>query len=207
MKAQQKTEPLDVASRLLRAVRKAERTAGDGAEVGGTGFTIIKRQDSPIIRLLDRSRIGQAELRAGEDIVLTFQAMAGALMLKPLSLERRDPSAHSTEPVAILDATARYKSWARAWSDRAKQSDPTLEIVVAAIVDERPFREIDYDLSLRNGRAADATVAGLRDYAARGGWGERNWRVEGSGVFRLRKPRPVITLLGLARRWDREAAA
>src|SRR6185437_4357080 len=92
------------------------------------------------------------------------------LMIRPLSMERSDRSASPAEPVAILDAVARYREWSRVWSVRAKRGDPTLEIVVAVVIDERPLRELDSDLRLRNGAASRALIAGLRDYAARAGW-------------------------------------
>ena len=62
-----------------------------------------------------------------------------------------------------------YQRFAKHWSIRSKLGDPTLEIMVAAIVDERAFSVIDDDLCLRHGKSIRATVAGLRDYAARSG--------------------------------------
>jgi hypothetical protein len=176
---------------MMRHVRKAERTSGDGSEISGTGFTILKRSDSPISRLLNSGAIGSAELQASEDICLAFHAISGALFLKPLSMERRDRSNSIHEPARVIDATSRYQAWARLWSDRSKRGDPTLEIVISAVWDERGFRTIEQDLNIRNGAAAKATAAGLRDYAARAGWAQgaasKRWLVSEGAVFRLRR--------------------
>lgn len=197
-------------SRVRKAIDGVERQSGNGDEISGTGFTILKRADTPITRLLTGGKIGPEELRAAEDITTAFHAQAGALFLKPQSLDRRDPSHGSSEPTRIIDAVTRYARWAGMWSVRASRGDPTLEIVVSAVIDERGFREIEADLGLRNGRAGAAAAAGLRDYAARAGWAQgeaaRAWLVGEGSVFRLRRVRPVETLSGMARRWDREAS-
>jgi hypothetical protein len=177
----------DLAVKMLREARKAERILGDGSEISGTGFTIIKRADSPVTRMLTSGAIGRPELQASEDICIAFRAISGALFLKPLSMERRDRSNSIHEPAGVVDAVSRYQHWANIWSARAKQGDPTLEIVIAAVWDERPFRVIEQDLGIRNGAATKATAAGLRDYAARAGWATGNasqkWLVsEGSGL-------------------------
>jgi hypothetical protein len=178
-------------SRVRRSVTKTERQTGAGEEIGGTGFTILKRRDRPITRLLENGQIGPEELQASEDITTAFHAQAGALFLKPLSMERRDPTHGACEPTKTIDAVARYHKWAKIWAIRTTHGDPTLEIVIAAVIDERGFREIEQDLRLRNGAASRAVAAGLRDYAARAGWAHgqasRKWLVTEGAVFRLRK--------------------
>jgi hypothetical protein len=193
----------DTLTAMKRAVRKAER------DQPGTGYTRLKQQSGPIQRLLDRRRIGPQELQAAEDITRAFHAIAGALMIRPISMERSDRSASPAEPVATLDAIARYREWSLLWSKRAKRGDPTLEIVVAVVVDERPLRELDGDLRLRNGAASRALIGGLRDYAARAGWLSGGGKVENGAVFRLRRSvgrRRESGMQALARKWDREAA-
>jgi hypothetical protein len=189
MKAAEKGS--DLAGQMLREVRKVERILGDGSEISGTGFTIIKRADSPVTRLLNSEAIGTAELQASKDICTAFRAISGALFLKPLSMERRDRSNSIHEPAGVIDAVSRYQRWANIWSARSKLGDPTLEIVIAAVWDERPFRVIEQDLSIRNGSASKATAAGLRDYAARAGWAtgtaSQKWLVDEGSVFRLRR--------------------
>ncbi len=209
----------DLAAKMLRRVRRAEQAALSAArtavkgevEDAGTGFTILRRQDSPITRLLDKGRIGPEELHAAEDIATAFAAMAGALMLHPMNLERTDRAASPFEPARTTDAVTRYKRWAAVWSARSRRGDPTLEIVIAAVIDERALRAIEGGLGIRNGRAAEALGAALRDYAARAGWASgacaQRWLVGDVGVFKLRRLRPIMTPLGLARKWDAEFAA
>jgi hypothetical protein len=98
--------------RLKRALRKAERRAGDGSDIGGTGATILKFLPAPLARLVDKKRIGTEEVRAADEIATAFHAQAGALLIKPPCLERRDPSHHAREPVFVIDAVTRYKRWA-----------------------------------------------------------------------------------------------
>jgi hypothetical protein len=69
--------------RLKRALRKAERRAGDGGEIGGTGATILKFLPAPLARLVDKKRIGTEEVRAADDIAIAFHAQAGALTTIP----------------------------------------------------------------------------------------------------------------------------
>jgi hypothetical protein len=157
--------------RMKRALRKAQRRSGEGRELGGTGATILKFLPAPLARLADRKRIGTEEIRAADDIAIAFHAQAGALMIKPPSLEKRDPTYQDHEPLWIIDAVVRYKKWAGHWTRRARSSgDRTLEIVVAAVIDERAFHAIEADIGIRHGVAARVVIAALRDYAARAGW-------------------------------------
>jgi hypothetical protein len=176
--------------RMKRAIRKAERRAGDGSEIGGTGATILKFRGSPVARLADKRRIGTEELRAADDITIAFHAQAGALMIKPPSLEKRDATYHSREPAIVIDAVSRYKRWARHWSARARDGDRMLEIVIAAVIDERAFHAIEADVGIRHGLAAKAVIAALRDYAARAGWTDRRtadaWIAAAEAVFARR---------------------
>jgi hypothetical protein len=158
-------------SRMKRALRKAQRRSGEGRELGGTGATILKFLPAPLARLADRKRIGAEEIRAADDIAIAFHAQAGALMIKPPSLEKRDATYQGHEPLWIIDAVARYKKWSAHWTLRARSSrDRTLEIVVAAVIDERAFHAIEADIGIRHGVAARVIIAALRDYAARAGW-------------------------------------
>jgi hypothetical protein len=177
--------------RLKRAIRRAERRSGDGREIGGTGATILRFRAAPLVRLIERQRIGTEEMRAADDITTAFHAQAGAVMIKSPSLEKRDAAYHGREPVWVIDAVSRYKRWARHWSRRTQHGDPTLEIVVAAVVDERAFYAIEADVGIRHGMAARVVIAALRDYAARAGWTDRNigeaWIKEAEAIFVLRQ--------------------
>jgi hypothetical protein len=178
--------------RLKRALRKAERRGGDGAEFGGTGGTILKFIPAPLARLADKKRIGAEEIRAADDIAVAFHAQAGALMIKPPSLEKRDATHHGREPVRVIDAVCRYKRWAQHWSARSRHGDRTLAIVIAAVIDERAFHAIEADIGVRHGVAARVTIAALRDYAARAGWTDRRtadaWIAAAAEAFAPRRP-------------------
>jgi hypothetical protein len=177
--------------RLKRTIRNAERRSGDGREIGGTGATILRLRPAPLVRLIEKQRIGTEEIRAADDITTAFHAQAGAVMIKSPSLEKRDATYHGGEPVWVIDAVSRYKRWARHWSQRAPHGDPTLEIVVAAVIDERAFYSIEADVGIRHGMAARVVIAALRDYAARAGWTDRNigeaWIKEAEAIFVLRQ--------------------
>src|SRR5262245_37471275 len=177
--------------RLKRAIRDAERRSGDGREIGGTGATILRLRPAPLVRLIEKQRIGTEEIRAADDITTAFHAQAGEVMIKSPSLEKRDATHHGREPVWVIDAVSRYKRWARHWSQRAQHGDPTLEIVVAAVIDERAFYAIEADIGIRHGLAARVVIAALRDYAARAGWTDRNigeaWTQEAEAIFVLRQ--------------------
>lgn len=181
--------------RLKRAIRNAERRSGDGREIGGTGATILRLRPAPLVRLIEKQSIGTEEIRAADDITTAFHAQAGEVMIKSPSLEKRDATYHGREPVWVIDAVSRYKRWARHWSQRAHHGDPTLEIVVAAVIDERAFYSIEADVGIRHGMAARVVIAALRDYAARSGWTDRNigeaWIKEAEAIFVLRQ-RPSI---------------
>ena len=177
--------------RMKRAIRKAERRAGDGTEIGGTGATILKFLPAPLVRLLEKKRIGTEEVRAADDIAVAFHAQAGALMIKPPSLDKRDATYQGHEPGWIIDAVARYKRWATHWSARARDGDRTLEIVIAAVIDERAFHVIEADVGVRHGLVARVVIAALRDYAARAGWTDprtgEGWIAAAQTLFKLRR--------------------
>ena len=82
---------------LKRALRKAERHAGDGSDIGGTGATILKFLPAPLARLLDKGRIGTEEVRAADDIAVAFHAQAGALTTIPSGAAPRSAGASSAQ--------------------------------------------------------------------------------------------------------------
>lgn len=171
MAARRKHRPVTV-GRIKHMAAEAARQSGTGA----TGFTLLKMRASPLARLIDSKaridghQVGPEELAAAQDIATAFQAIAGALMIRPQTLERVDRSHRGFEPMAVTDAKARYKAWADHWSVLAKRGDRTLAVVIAVVVDERALSVIEADLGIRHGRARRALVRGLRDYAVRAGW-------------------------------------
>jgi hypothetical protein len=180
-----KDRPL-TAGRIVHIVREVERSS----QTGGTGFTILKATSKPIRRLLDEHAIGPEEFQAVQDIERAFFAMTGALMIRPLTMERLDRGRAGNEPVATVDSQRRYQAWADHWSMLAKRGDKTLAVVIAAVIDERAFRLIEDDFGLRHGLARKVVIRGLRDYAARAGWAEHGkaalWKAEAGNTFRTR---------------------
>src|SRR5215831_21340737 len=66
---------------LKRAIRKAERRSADGREIGGTGATILRLRPAPLVRLIEKQRIGTEEIRAADDITTAFHAQAGEVIV------------------------------------------------------------------------------------------------------------------------------
>lgn len=175
---------------INKAVRKAVRRDGAGEQIGGTGFTVLKLSASPVARLLDRGRIGGEEFEAAQEITRVFESITGALMIRPQEMERRDKGYGVPDPPGLVDAKARYKRFADHWSARAKRGDPTLEILIAAVIDMRAFHTIEADKNIKHGKAETVTIRGLRDYAARARWVAGRtadvWINDASLSFRLR---------------------
>lgn len=160
---------------------------GDG-EVGPSPLTAIRLRSSPIAWLISKQKIGGDEFRAAVDIETAFTAISGALMFKPLSMEKTSPGRRRDWNDKTSDAVERYRAFADHWSARKKQSgDKTLEILIAAVIDHRSFNVIEEDLSLRHGKAKTVTIRGLRDYAARAEWVDRRtaatWKQEAAQSF------------------------
>lgn len=186
------------AGAIKRAARQAELRSG----TGGTGYTILKLTSKPIARLIEKRQIGPEELQAVQDICTAFHSLTGALWIRPLLMERLDRSHGGNEPAAIVDSQRRYRNWADHWSMLRKRGDRTMEIVIAAVIDERAFHIIEDDIGLRHGIAKKATIRGLRDYAARADWVKgklaAKWRLEASNTFRTVHP-DLLTALVKAR--------
>lgn len=158
---------------ILKAVRAAERTAGDGAEISGTGYTILKMRQTPMRRLIESNQIGMEEVQAADEIVAAFEAVSSSLMVRGISLERVDGgrSGGTSKSVRSMKIVARFQTWSDFWSRRHKLlADPMLEVVIAAVVEQRSIREISQDVERSPDRVKRGIVAGLRDYAARAGF-------------------------------------
>lgn len=177
---------------MRRGNRTGERAATDeaGTPVTATTLTAFRLRGSPLATLINGNarrkaadRAGGDELQAAMEIETAFMAIAGGSMFKPLNLERVDRSYSEDWPERTAIAVRRYQAFANHWSKMRKQSaDRTLEVVVAAIIDQRPFSGIENDIGLRHGTAQLILVRGLRDYAARAGWVDRKtgdrWKLE-----------------------------
>jgi len=193
----QPTESEKIVRKMQRAVRSAEhghldklrRTVKDEVADSGTGQTVIRLRASPIASLIDRGKIGGEERMAAEEICKVFMAISGALFTRGVSLERVDRGQSPPDPPWMIDAQSRYRAFAAHWSAMAKMGHPLLAIMIEAVFDERPFRTIDADRNMKNGKAEKVVIAGLRDYAARAGWVTGRvraaWLLEASSLFRL----------------------
>jgi len=130
---------------------------------------------SPVIGLVDRKLASGEEIMAADEIDTAVRAVAGATMIKSACLERIDggrtpPEWDQHTGVAV----ANFKRWANHWSALAKQrSDCMLRCVYAAVVERRAISSLAADLGFGHNKVAHAVVAGLRDYAARAGWVDR----------------------------------
>lgn len=181
-------------ARVMRQVRKAERVGGDGTEHSGTGFTVLKHRLPPVAKLVETGKLGPEGLDAAREIERAFFALTRRLMVKGgLSLDRVDGGGMGTVPAAAAHAVAAYQSWANHWSRRRKMlGDPMLEVVIAAVIDERPVREIALDVGRRHSTVERGLVAGLQDYAARtgvvGGKLATSWIAQAAAVFKPGNP-------------------
>jgi hypothetical protein len=136
----------------------------------GTGETIIKLKQAPVGFLIDKKRIGSEERQAADEISLAFFTLSSRLMVRGIDYDRVDGGRGSDAPWAVRTAKAvgNYHAFANVWSARHKQyADPTLEIIIAAVIDERHIRGIAQDMGFDPRRIERAIVHGLRDYAAR----------------------------------------
>lgn len=176
---------------IIREARKAERVAGDGKEIGGTGFTILRFTEPTISRLVTNGRIGPHEMRAIDEIDRVYcHLCAGMFRRAPTNMEKLDKGKRPDDPAWFLDAYhQRYLPWANEWSRRRKQNgDLTLEIVYDILFSDRSGREIDRDHGWRNGTAVEVFIAGVRDYAAIGGWPDRSERQAWTDMARRAVP-------------------
>lgn len=173
MTKRKKADQADLAGRVLRAVRKAERHAGDGTQLSGTGQTILKHRQAPIARLVDSEKIGPEEIQAAQEIEQAFFAIDTRGRLCGMTLDRVDGGRHSDLPwpATVAKAVVNYQRWANHWSSRRKAyGDPMLEVVVAAVIDERPIKEIAMDVGRRHTTVELGLASGLRHYAAWAGF-------------------------------------
>ena len=165
--------PTVTVSEILHEVRRAERVTGDGSQISGTGYTIIKRRLSPVAQLVDGGHITSEHLQSADEIVFAFAAIAGRLWVRSAAIDRVGGRTHDDTPWGLrtASAVARYQEWARAWSCRSKnRADPTLSIVISAVVDEHSMRSIAADHGIHRDTVRNRLVAGLQDYAIRAGW-------------------------------------
>jgi hypothetical protein len=166
---------------VLESVRQA-RASSDHT----TARMVRQLQGSPLATLVSRGRIRMEELRAAEDIVSGFLS-ASAGFVGWQATKSRSSFLESGTPSAPSDAQARYAAFVQHWSRRAVLGDPSLAIVIAVVVDQHPFASVEEDIGLSRGKAAEAVVAVLRDYAARAGLVDpgsaQRWIIDAAQLF------------------------
>lgn len=172
-RAQGATESDRAVASTRRAVRKAERTSGDGTDISGTGYTIMKMRQNPIARLVDENKIGPDELMAAEEILNAFSVISAPVACRAQNLNRVDGGGGNWGPwpARLAKEVARFQAWAKHWTRiQTLSEDPMLEVVIAAVVDDRQVKEIALDIGRRHSSVERGLIAGLRDYAARAGF-------------------------------------
>lgn len=149
----------------------------------------IRLKGGPLASLIDRRKIGPAEVMAAQDIDKAFSAITIGIGFKPISLERKDRGGDTNWPAATIDAVRRFQGWSDFWSERKKRGDKSLPICIAAVIDERSLSGIEDDEGIRNGSAGKIVARMLRDYSARAGWVTGHlalqWTTEALMSFRL----------------------
>jgi hypothetical protein len=175
--------------RVRKVVQAAERAdaALKTKATRGTGPTILRMAKTPLMQLMyesaewergvrgakkpvDMEKFGSHELEAAQEIEAAFMAISGGLTIKPMNFEKIDKGHSGDWPAALALKVKRYRNWADHWSMMAKRCDPTMQIVIAAVIDQRTLRDIAADLGFAQKKIRSAVVRGLRDYAARSGW-------------------------------------
>ncbi len=188
-----KIRPATPVQAIKSVLREAERADQESKRAtGATGATLLRFSRSPVDTLVltkGKDRIGPIELWAAHDISIAVRSLTAGVQMASGSWERVDRAHGDRTPAAILDAQKRWTPFARHWAMRRKRGDWTLEILIQAVVEEKPFYLIDEDIGLRHGKAKQVMSRGLRDYAARAGWvGGRLrelWIVAASNSFKL----------------------
>lgn len=149
----------------------------------------IRLKGGPLASLIDRKKIGPAEVMAAQDIDKAFTAITIGIGFKPISLERKDRGGDTNWPAATIDAVRRFQGWSTFWSERKKRGDKSLPVCIAAVIDERSLSAIEDDEGIRNGSAGKIVARMLRDYSARAGWVTGHlalqWKAEAEMSFRL----------------------
>lgn len=192
---------IDPAAQVMRAVRKAEADAlsqkrsdiRDAVEDTGTGFTILKYRKKPIEILSDKGKISSIELGAADGISRAYYLIVSRLKIGGMTLDRVDCSRPTEEErlKRLKRDAARielYQGFANIWTKRNKDyGDPTLEIVIDAVIYEMSLNAIWSKHGYRLARIEKALIGGLRDYAARAGFvtGHQasQWMDEAEAVF------------------------
>lgn len=125
----------------------------------------------PIQAMVDRGAITGPEHDAAREIDRVFRYITQGLMAKAQTLARQPRGEVSPSEAIAIAYAKRYKPWADALTEkRNRHDDPTLEVVISAVVDGMSMRELDASRIWRKGSAATCFRNGLRLYAVMAGW-------------------------------------
>lgn len=154
----------------VRVAKNAE--LNEDGDIAGTGLTQLKLKSTPLAKLIDERRLPAEAITAADEICTAFHALASRMMVRSASIEKIDGRGRGGLPwsVQTIRSVENYQRFAKYWSARANLGDPTLGIVISAVIDERQVRTIAEDLSFGHNRVRRALIAGLQDYAARSGF-------------------------------------
>lgn len=203
--AQNRADPATASQRktmrkMLRAASEADAKsdaefqrvsdAGGEAKDRGTGLTRLKLHQGPVGTLIEKKLIGAEERNAADEISLAFSVICSTVAVRGMAFERVDksPNPGGRMSMAHSQIVNRYTGWAQHWTRRNNlYGDPMLEIVIAAVIDERPIRTIAADVGFHHTKIEKAVMLGLRDYAARAGAVNRRtgdgWTASAESLF------------------------
>ncbi len=159
---------IDIARNIIAAVRVAEIESNSSA----SGFTLLKFRRGAIDELVTNGRISQRELTAAKEFSAIFTDITLELKCSKMTDIYRIRQRASSDDLAIKEEEVRrwkrYKDFRDYWSTRKKRlRDPTLQVFVAAVIDEQPLAHIAEDAGLTPHKTQGLIIRGLRDYARR----------------------------------------
>jgi hypothetical protein len=184
-----------VAVRIVAATVERKRIKAINRAMGDKTLVELRMRGGPVATLVNNHDIGSEEVMAIMDIELAILAISGGLQIKPVSLELKSAGMKGEISNRALEARRRFEAWAKFWTCRAVAGDKTMAIVIAAVIEGRPFRVIEQDYNIGTGRAVKVCIRGLRDYSARCGEVAarlaQKWMADALLSFRDRSPLSV----------------
>ena len=153
---------------MIAYARAAEIEANSSA----TGFTLLKFRPGAIDQLITEGKVGPAEFQAAKEFSAIFTDLVLEMRCSRMSDVYRIRQRAETADIAVKEAEIRrwnrYKEFRNYWSLRKKRfKDPTLQVFVAAVIDEHTLDQIAEDTGLTRIKTQRLIIQGLRDYARR----------------------------------------
>jgi hypothetical protein len=162
------------ANRIAGANAARKRIKAINRAMDGKTLLELRRSNGPMEALIVGKKITGEEMMAIIDIETAMNALSGAGMIKPVSLELKSAGKKGDWSKLTSDAVENYRHWADFWSGRRTYGDRTSEIVIRSVVHMHSFRTIALDVGKDRETCTRIAVRGLRDYAARAGWVPRS---------------------------------